>query len=54
MSLHKEIAFETEICDHLAAHGWLYAEGEGWIDGCGLELVASVSTGRIDGRIEIR
>ena len=26
MSLHKEIAFETEICDHLAAHGWLYAE----------------------------
>ena len=28
MSLHKEISFETEICDHLAAHGWLYAEGE--------------------------
>ncbi len=28
MSLHKEIAFETEICDHLAAHGWLYAEGD--------------------------
>lgn len=24
MSLHKEISFETEICDHLAAHGWLY------------------------------
>ena len=25
MSVHKEISFETEICDHLAAHGWLYA-----------------------------
>lgn len=28
MSLHKEIAFETEICAHLAAHGWLHAEGD--------------------------
>jgi type I restriction enzyme R subunit len=28
MSLHKEISFETEICAHLAAHGWLYAEGD--------------------------
>ena len=27
-SLHKEINFETEICQHLAAHGWLYAEGD--------------------------
>jgi type I restriction enzyme R subunit len=27
MSLHKEINFETDICGHLAAHGWLYAEG---------------------------
>ncbi len=24
MSLHKEIAFENDICAHLAAHGWLY------------------------------
>lgn len=24
MSLHKEIAFEDDICSHLAAHGWLY------------------------------
>ena len=24
MSLHKEISFETEICEHLSAHGWLY------------------------------
>lgn len=28
MSLHKEIAFESEICAHLADHGWLYAEGD--------------------------
>lgn len=24
MSLHKEIEFENDICNHLAAHGWLY------------------------------
>ena len=28
MSLHKEIAFESEICADLAAGGWLYAEGD--------------------------
>ncbi|MEI8396781.1 MAG: type I restriction endonuclease [Rhodospirillaceae bacterium] len=28
MSLHKEIAFENEICADLAAEGWLYAEGD--------------------------
>ncbi|MEA5392138.1 type I restriction endonuclease [Cyanobium gracile UHCC 0139] len=28
MSLHLESAFETEICDHLDSHGWLYAEGD--------------------------
>ncbi|MBK1684838.1 type I restriction endonuclease subunit R [Rhodoferax fermentans] len=28
MSLHKEISFETEICQHLGSHGWLYAEGD--------------------------
>ena len=28
MSLHKEISFESEICEHLAAHGWLNAEGD--------------------------
>ncbi len=28
MSLHKEISFETEICEYLAFHGWLYAEGD--------------------------
>ena len=28
MSLHKEIYFEDEICGHLAANGWLYAEGD--------------------------
>jgi len=28
MSLHTEIRFETEICEHLAANGWLYTEGD--------------------------
>lgn len=28
MSLHKEISFELEICQHLASNGWLYAEGD--------------------------
>lgn len=28
MSVHKEISFETEICEHLGGHGWLYAEGD--------------------------
>ena len=28
MSLHKEIHFEDEICKHLAANGWLCAEGD--------------------------
>ena len=27
MSLHKEINFENEICQHLGANGWLYNEG---------------------------
>lgn len=27
-TLHKEIHFETEICEHLAAQGWLYADGD--------------------------
>jgi len=28
MSLHQEISFETEICHHLADHGWLYDDGD--------------------------
>src|SRR5688500_12183932 len=28
MALHHEIRFEDDICDHLAAHGWLYAAGD--------------------------
>jgi type I restriction enzyme R subunit len=28
MSLHKEIGFENDICAHLGASGWLYAEGD--------------------------
>ncbi|MFN9871924.1 MAG: type I restriction endonuclease subunit R [Cyanobacteriota bacterium] len=27
MSVHLEVAFETEICEHLSSHGWLYEEG---------------------------
>jgi len=27
MADHNEVIFETEICEHLAAHGWLYSEG---------------------------
>lgn len=27
MRLHKEIEFENDICAHLVAHGWLYADG---------------------------
>ena len=28
MNLHTEIHFESEICEHLAAQGWLYAEND--------------------------
>src|SRR5437879_4724452 len=28
MSLHKEINFEDEICEHLAAHDWMYGDGD--------------------------
>jgi type I restriction enzyme, R subunit len=28
MSIHKEISFEKEICERLAEHGWLCAEGD--------------------------
>ena len=27
-ALHEEITFETEVCDHLAANGWLYDYGD--------------------------
>lgn len=27
MSLHKEISFENEICDHLGGAGWIYEDG---------------------------
>jgi type I restriction enzyme, R subunit len=26
MSLHKEIRFEIDICEHVAANGWLYGD----------------------------
>lgn len=28
MTIHTEINFEDDICEHLAAHGWFYAEGD--------------------------
>ena len=28
MSVHKEINFETEICEYLAANGWLNDDGD--------------------------
>lgn len=28
MTIHKEITFETEICQYLSDHGWLYTEGD--------------------------
>jgi hypothetical protein len=28
MNLHQERHFEAEICQHLAANGWLHAEGD--------------------------
>jgi type I restriction enzyme, R subunit len=27
MSIHLEVAFENEVCDHLASHGWHYDNG---------------------------
>jgi type I restriction enzyme, R subunit len=41
MSLHKEIAFETEICQHLAAHGWLHADGDAALYDRALALLPS-------------
>jgi hypothetical protein len=28
MSIYTEINFENAICEHLANHGWLYADGD--------------------------
>ena len=28
MSIHKELAFEEEICEHLGSRGWIYVEGD--------------------------
>jgi type I restriction enzyme R subunit len=27
-NLHREVNLENEICEHLAAHGWLYGQGD--------------------------
>lgn len=29
---HKEVEFERELCEHLAAHGWLYSENDDLFD----------------------
>ncbi len=48
MSLHKEIKFETEICEHLAANGWLYAEQDAanYVGLIGCSTEASMRRGR--------
>jgi type I restriction enzyme R subunit len=28
MGDHNEVVFETEICEHLASHGWLYSAND--------------------------
>lgn len=28
MSIHREVSFEQEVCDYLAAHGWLYSQSD--------------------------
>ncbi len=42
MSLHKEISFETEICAHLAAHGWLHSANDSGYDRARALLPADV------------
>ena len=32
MALHNEIEFEIEICQHLAANGWLYSPNDDGYD----------------------
>src|SRR3954468_23344497 len=32
MADHNEVVFETEICEHLAAHGWLYSANDAGYD----------------------
>ena len=32
MSLHNEVEFENEICEHLAANGWLYSPNDDGYD----------------------
>jgi len=55
MSLHKEINFETEICQHLVSHGWRYAEAQRTIDLLQerrTALISAAVTGQIDVRKE--
>ena len=53
MSLHKEINFETEICQHLATNGWLDAEAQRTGDlfqENRITLISAAGTGQIDVR----
>jgi hypothetical protein len=41
MNLHKEIKFEDEVYEHLAAHGWLYAERDAADSARSIEVLSS-------------
>jgi hypothetical protein len=53
MTLHKEISFETEICDRLAAHGWLISEAQRAIDLLQERRTALISAA-VTGQIDVR
>lgn len=44
MSLHKEVEFENDICDHLAANGWLYAKPGNFGDASGYDTPRALYT----------
>ena len=50
MNLHTEIHFEREICERLAAQGWLYAEN----DAAGYDRSLGFISAAVTGRIEVR
>jgi hypothetical protein len=53
MSLHKEINSETEICQHLAANGRLYAETQHAIHPLQERRTALISAA-VTGHIDVR
>jgi type I restriction enzyme R subunit len=58
MSQHKEINFETDICQHMAAHGWFYADGDAAGHDRAINLLAERRTALISaavtGQIDVR